>query len=140
GAGGEGPLAVAGIMGGASSEVSDGTTTVALEAAYWEPLAIRRGAKAMGMHTEASHRFERGADPEGPPTATARLAHLLQKIEAGSTRPGLVDRVAAPKPRRSITPRRSRVRGVLGIDVPRERTAAILTGLGVRRAPADRRP
>jgi len=129
-AGGEGPLALAGIMGGASSEVSEETTTVALEAAYWEPLAIRRAAKAMGMHTEASHRFERGSDPEGPPAATARIAHLLQKIEAGRTRPGLVDRVAAPKPRRAVSLRPARVRAVLGIDVPRDRTQAILGGLG----------
>ena len=82
-----GPLALAGIMGGASSEVSDDTRTVALEAAYWDPLAIRRAAKALGMHTEASHRFERGADPEGPPLATARIAHLLQKIGAGPCGP-----------------------------------------------------
>jgi phenylalanyl-tRNA synthetase beta chain len=129
-AGQDGPLALAGIMGGASSEVSDETRTVALEAAYWEPLAIRRGAKAMGMHTEASHRFERGSDPECPPAATARLAHLLQKIEAGSPRPGLVDRIAVAKPRRSTRLRPSRLRGVLGIDVPRARAEAILRGLG----------
>jgi phenylalanyl-tRNA synthetase beta chain len=129
-AGLEGPLALAGIMGGASSEVKDETRIVALEAAYWEPLAIRRGAKALGMHTEASHRFERGSDPECPPVATARLAHLLQKIEAGSARPGLIDRIAAPRPRRSTYLRPARLRGVLGIDVPRARTEAILKGLG----------
>ena len=64
-AGVSGPLALAGVMGGATSEVSEETRTVALEAAYWEPLAIRRAARSLGMHTEASHRFERGADPEG---------------------------------------------------------------------------
>jgi phenylalanyl-tRNA synthetase beta chain len=129
-AGGDGPLALAGIMGGASSEVSDETRTVALEAAYWEPLAIRRAARSLGMHTEASHRFERGADPEGTVVATARIAHLLEKIGAGTTRPGLLDRVAAPKPRRTVSLRPSRVRAVLGIDVPAEKTRAILTGLG----------
>src|SRR4029450_1564245 len=91
------PLALAGIMGGASSEVSDGTRTVALEAAYWHPLTIRRSAKALGMHTEASHRFERGADAEGQPLALARIAHLLAKIGGGSARPGLVDQVAKPR-------------------------------------------
>jgi phenylalanyl-tRNA synthetase beta chain len=129
-AGSEGPLALAGIMGGASSEVSEGTRRIALEAAYWEPLAIRRAAKALGMHTEASHRFERGADPEGPVAATARIAHLLQKIGAGGVRPGLIDCVAAATPRRRARLRPERLRVLLGVDVPQERSAAILQGLG----------
>src|SRR5262245_5333657 len=129
-AGVDGPLALAGIMGGASSEVSEDTRTVALEAAFWEPLAIRRASRWLGMHTEASHRFERGADPEGTTVATARIAHLLEKIGSGTTRPGLVDRVAAPRPRRSVTLRPSRVRAVLGVHVPAERSKAILGGLG----------
>ena len=123
-------LALAGVMGGASSEVRDSTRTVALEAAYWEPLAIRRAAKALGMHTEASHRFERGADPEGTVVALNRIAHLLEKIGAGSTRPGVVDRVAAPRPRRALSLRPSRLLVVLGAQVSRPRTEAILTGLG----------
>src|SRR2546425_12569382 len=98
-AGAEGALALAGIMGGASSEVSDETRTVALEAAWWDPLSIRRASKALGMRTEASHRFERGADPEAPPDATARIAHLLAKIAAGTARPGLIDRPPAPRAR-----------------------------------------
>jgi phenylalanyl-tRNA synthetase beta chain len=129
-AGPQAALALAGIMGGASSEVSDGTSAVALEAAYWEPLVIRRGAKGLGMRTEASHRFERGADPEAPPRATARLAHLLQKIGAGTTRPGLIDRVAAPRPRRSFVFRPARVESLLGTSVPEARWRGILSGLG----------
>jgi len=129
-AGPERALALAGIMGGASSEVSDETRAVALEAAYWEPLVIRRAARALGMHTEASHRFERGADPEGPITATARIAHLLEKIGAGTTRPGLIDRIAAPVPRRSVSLRGARVDAVLGTVVPTPRCEAILRGLG----------
>jgi phenylalanyl-tRNA synthetase beta chain len=129
-AGVDGPLALAGIMGGAASEVSDDTRAVALEAAFWEPLAIRRAARSLGMHTEASHRFERGADPEGTRAATARIAHLLEKIGGGTTRPGLIDRVAAPRPPRSVILRPARVRAVLGIDVATERAKAILTGLG----------
>jgi phenylalanyl-tRNA synthetase beta chain len=136
-AGVDGPLALAGIMGGATSEVSDETRTVALEAAYWEPLAVRRAARSLGMHTEASHRFERGADPEGTVVATARIAHLLEKIDAGSTRPGLIDRVASPRPRRTVRLRSSRVRAVLGVDVPGERSQAILKGLGFGVAAGD---
>ena len=131
-AGPELPLALAGIMGGAASEVTDATRSVALEAAYWDPLSVRRAAKALGMHTEASHRFERDADPEAPPLALARLGHLLQRLGAGSVRPGVVDRVARPCRRGSAVLRRSRLVSVLGVDVPAERAHAILGGLGFK--------
>ncbi|HEY2944403.1 MAG TPA: phenylalanine--tRNA ligase subunit beta, partial [Vicinamibacteria bacterium] len=129
-AGTEGALALAGIMGGASSEVSEETRTVALEAAWWDPLSIRRASKALGMHTEASHRFERGADPEAPPDATARIAHLLAKIGAGSARPGLIDRRPVPRARRTTTFRLARASAVLGTPVAEDRARQILTGLG----------
>jgi len=129
-AGTEGALALAGIMGGASSEVSDETRTVALEAAWWDPLSIRRASKALGMHTEASHRFERGADPEAPPDATARIAHLLGKIGAGTARPGLIDRRPVPRARRTTTFRLGRASAVLGTAVAEDRARQILTGLG----------
>jgi phenylalanyl-tRNA synthetase beta chain len=129
-AGGQGPLALAGVMGGAASEVSDLTRTIALEAASWNPLAVRRTARALGMHTEASHRFERGADPEGTVTATGRIAHLLARVGAGTPRPGLLDVVAAPRVPRTLVLRRSRVSGLLGVDVPEEQAQAILCGLG----------
>lgn len=136
-AGPEMALALAGVMGGATSEVSEDTKVVALEAAYWEPRAIRRTAKALGIRTEASHRFERGADPEATTVAIARIAHLLEKIGAGSTRPGLVDRRAAALPRRSITLRPSRIALVLGVEVPKAKTEAILGGLGFGVRPAE---
>ena len=129
-AGPEAPLALAGIMGGATSEVSDSTRAVALEAAYWDPLSTRRAAKALGMHTEASHRFERGADPEGPVTATARIAHLLQKTGAGSTRPGLVDQRPAPLARRILALRVPQLRRVLGAEIAPAEARRILAGLG----------
>lgn len=123
-------LALAGVMGGAASEVGEATEAVALEAAYWDPLTIRRTAKGLGMHTEASHRFERGADPEAPALATARIAHLLSKIGAGSARPGLIEALGDVRARRSVILRPARVDQVLGTSVPRERSRAILTGLG----------
>jgi phenylalanyl-tRNA synthetase beta chain len=101
-----------------------------LEAAYWEPLAIRRAAKALGMHTEASHRFERGADPEGPPEALDRIAHLLAKIGAGTARPGLLDRYVSPRSRRRATLRPARAAAILGLKVPEAEAARILKGLG----------
>ena len=129
------PLGLAGIMGGASSEVSDGTRVVALEAAYWHPLTIRRSAKALGMHTEASHRFERGADPEGQPVALDRIAHLLAKIGAGSARPGIVDQVAKPRRVVRVPLRPARASALLGVDMHDERQRLILRGLGFVLAP-----
>jgi phenylalanyl-tRNA synthetase beta chain len=135
-AGEEGPLALAGIMGGASSEVSGTTRTVALEAAYWDPLSIRRGAKSLGMHTEASHRFERGADPEAPPLATARIAHLLAKTGAGKARRGLIDRYVRPIARRNAILRMEKTTGLLGAPIDTAQAAAILGGLGFDVAPS----
>jgi phenylalanyl-tRNA synthetase beta chain len=129
-AGVQAPLALAGVMGGATSEVSSETSVVALEAAYWDPRAIRRTAKALGMHTEASHRFERGADPEAPAAATARIAHLLEKIGAGSARPGLIEALGKRGERRVLTLRLPRIEQVLGVAVPPERVTAMLQALG----------
>jgi phenylalanyl-tRNA synthetase beta chain len=123
-------LGLAGIMGGASSEVSEATRTVALEAAYWDAPSIRRAAKALGMHTEASHRFERGADPEAPPIGLARIAHLLGKIHAGTARPGFIDRHVAPRPRTRVGLRPARITAVLGAPVAVSESRRILTGLG----------
>jgi phenylalanyl-tRNA synthetase beta chain len=134
-AGAEGPLALAGVMGGASSEVSGDTRSVALEAAYWEPLAIRRAARALGMHTEASHRFERGADPEGAPPVTARVAHLLHRIGAGTTRAGLIDRYPGRRPARTVGYRPARADALLGTAVPPGASQRILGGLGFTAAP-----
>ena len=129
-AGPQAPLALAGIMGGASSEVSDSTRTIALEAAYWDPLSVRRAAKGLGMHTEASHRFERGADPEGAATATARIAHLLQKTGSGSSRPGLIDVRPVSAARKILALRVPQLRRVLGVEVPATEARGILQGLG----------
>jgi len=130
GAGGEPALAIAGIMGGASSEISDATKVVALEAAWWEPLAVRRGARALGMHTEASHRFERGADIAAGPAALARLAHLAARIGAGTVRPGLVERTGGEHPARTVRHRAARVNALLGAEVPRLQQVRTLESLG----------
>jgi len=130
GRGGLPALALAGVMGGASSEIGESTRVVALEAAWWDPLAVRRGARALGMHTEASHRFERGADVAAGPPALARLAHLAAKIGAGSVRPGLVERVGAQRKARALVLRPRRVDALLGVEVPPARQTEILAALG----------
>ena len=119
-------------MGGASSEVSASTRRVVLEAAYWVPIAIRRGSKSLGMHTEASHRFERGADPEAPPIALDRIVHLMERIGAGTARQGIVDVVAAKREPLQLALRYAQVERVLGMAVERERCDGILQGLGFR--------
>ncbi len=129
GKGGEPALALAGIMGGASSEIQETTKVVALEAAWWEPLAIRRAARALGMHTEASHRFERGADVAAGPGALDRLAHLAVRIGAGRVRPGLIERKGDERPGRTLRLRPHRVGALLGVEVPwlhQERTLEAL--------------
>lgn len=136
-AGAQGALSLAGIMGGASSEVTEATRVVALEAAWWEPLAIRRAARALGMHTDASHRFERHADFDGPLVATARLAHLLARIGAGSARPGLIEVLPVARAKRLVRLPVGRVDALLGAQVAPERADAILTGLGFTSAARD---
>ena len=138
-AGEEGPLALAGVMGGARSEVSESTRTVALEAAYWDPLSIRRSAKSLGMHTEASHRFERGADPEAPPPATARIAHLLAKTGAGKARRGLIDRYPRPIPARKAVLRIERASRLLGAEITASQATSFLEGLGLGVTPSGAR-
>ena len=87
----ENPVALAGVMGGFDSEITDQTVDVLLESAYFDPPSIRKTSKALGMHTEASHRFERGADPEGVIPALNRAAQLIAEIAGGEICSGIVD-------------------------------------------------
>jgi phenylalanyl-tRNA synthetase beta chain len=130
GKGGEPALALAGIMGGASSEIQEDTRTVALEAAWWDPLSTRRAARALGMHTEASHRFERGADVAAGRPSLDRLAHLAEKIGAGSARPGVIEVRGRERPARSIRLRSARVDALVGAPVPWAQQQRTLEALG----------
>ena len=89
-------LALAGVMGGADSEIGFASTDVLLESAWFDPISIRRTAKALGMHTEASHRFERGADVNAAVVAIDRTAVLIQQLAGGEILSGVVD--AYPRP------------------------------------------
>lgn len=126
----EGALGLAGVMGGQSSEVSERTRVVALEAACWEPLAIRRAARRLGLRSEASHRFERGCDFDGGAVANARIAHLLTSLGLGTVRPGLIDVIARRRDRAEIPLRAARVPALLGADVPAAEVERLLRGLG----------
>ena len=126
----ERPQALAGIMGGADSEVSDATRVIALESAWFEPTGIRRASRRLGLSTEASYRFERGADIEAAPLALARALHLLEKTGAGRALGGWVDvypRVPAP---RTVLLALDRIERTLGAPVSDGEARGILERLG----------
>ncbi len=122
--------AIAGVMGGADSEVGPSTTAVILESAYFAPLSVRRTSRALGLKTEASMRFERGADPSAQAVAMARACGLLEDIGAGRARGTLVDRHPAPARPTTIRLRRARMAAFLGLSVPDDDVARIFASLG----------
>ena len=123
--------AVAGVMGGASSEVSAATTTVVFESAYFQPASVRRTSKRLGVKTEASSRFERGADIGGQVTAIQRAIALMQQIGAGQPVRSIVDCYPRPREAQRLHLRRERLARVLGASVPDTETVRILRGLGL---------
>lgn len=127
---GERPVALAGVMGGEDSEITSSTQAVLLESAWFDPLSIRRTAKAQGMHTEASHRFERGADIEMAPVALNRAAALIKELAGGEILRGLIDVYPQPKRREKLNLRRTEIRRVLGADIPWEDVERTLRLLG----------
>ncbi len=122
-------VALAGVMGGEESEISSATTDVLLESAWFLPASIRRTAKSFGMRTEASYRFERGADIEMARRAVDRTAELIRELAGGEILRGVVD--VYPRPYKGkVLPLRSRqVARILGADVPAKETQRILTAL-----------
>ena len=128
----EGPVAVGGIMGGADSEVGEETSEVLLEAAYFAPERILRTARRLGLRTEASVRFERGADPEAVPAAAARAAQLFAEVCGGAVAPGAIDAYPRPIKRRPIRLRVARTNGLLGVTFAAKDMATSLEALGCR--------
>ncbi|HYE59128.1 MAG TPA: phenylalanine--tRNA ligase subunit beta, partial [Rhodothermales bacterium] len=124
------PIALAGVMGGANSEVTKATTTVLLESAYFDPSTVRRASKALGLSTDASYRFERGVDPEGQLVAAARAAALIVEVAGGRIVPGAVDAVVKAMPRRQVSLRLSRLAALLGTEIPDADVRRILRALG----------
>lgn len=111
------PVAVAGVMGGANSEVGPGTSRVLIESAHFDPRSIRRTAKALGMATEASRRFERGIDPEGCVLAADRAAQLVRELAGGQVALGCIDAYPGRRGRRAISLRVAKVNQLLGTDL-----------------------
>jgi phenylalanyl-tRNA synthetase beta chain len=127
------PLAVAGVMGGFDSRVTDATRNVFLESAHFVPAAIMGRARKLGLHTDASHRFERGVDPELPRRALERATELLLSIAGGKAGPVLVaEHLADLPPPVAVTLRRARLTRVLGVEVADAEVARIFTALGMQ--------
>jgi phenylalanyl-tRNA synthetase beta chain len=124
--------ALAGVMGGGDSEISESTTRVLLEAAWFQPQSVRRTAKRHGLRTEASHRMERGIDPCMLTSAIDRCAAMIAELGGGTVRQGIVD--AHPRRHRPATVRLawSRPSEILGMPVGRAQARAILESLGFR--------
>jgi phenylalanyl-tRNA synthetase beta chain len=122
-------VAIGGIMGGATSEVSDATRDVLLESAYFTRTGILRSARRLDLHTEASHRFERGTDPEGLESAAARCAALIAEWTGGTVLRGLAEAGSTPQ-RRSVSVRPSRVSALLGYEVAPAAAAEVFARLG----------
>ncbi|UGB37276.1 phenylalanine--tRNA ligase subunit beta [Frateuria soli] len=125
-------LAVAGVMGGHASRVTDTTTRIFLESAHFAPAAIMGRARRLGLHTDASHRFERGVDPELPRRALERATELLLSIAGGKAGPVLIAENPADLPRpATVVLRRARLARVLGLAVPDEEVTRIFIALGM---------
>jgi phenylalanyl-tRNA synthetase beta chain len=130
----ERPVAVAGVMGGAETEVTGSTTSILLECAWFAPRRVRRGAAALGLATEASRRFERGVDPEIGSTAAARFLTLLREVSSGRLGPAR-ERSHLPSHARTLRLRTGRCARLLGVGVTAEEAARYLLALefGVER-------
>ncbi|MDQ7820108.1 MAG: phenylalanine--tRNA ligase subunit beta [Armatimonadota bacterium] len=129
-------VGIAGVIGGADTEIRPDTRRVLLEAAAWHPPQIRRTSKRLGVRTESSARFERGVDVGAVAAASARAQRLLQEVAGGRVLPRPLDLYPHPQPGRTVDLAWGQVRRLLGVEIDPDEGAAILTrlGFGVRRA------
>jgi phenylalanyl-tRNA synthetase beta chain len=128
------PVAIAGVMGGAETEISATTQDVLIEAAHFAPASVRRTSRALNLQTEASDRFERGVDYEGQLRAQARAAALITELAGGMATADAIDVYPQPFAPAVVPLRFSRVRELTGLDVPPHDSLRILGALGIRLA------
>ncbi len=127
------PVAVAGVIGGLSSEVGPETSSILLESAYFSPLQVRRTARKLGTGTEASYRFERGSDPDLPPLGLHLASRLIEEIVPGSECSGpVLDEYPRPVRRVGIRLTSDRIRQVTGICIENRKVETILESLGFK--------
>jgi len=126
---GQKAVAVGGVMGGLNSEIEDSTTRVLLESAYFNPISIRRTSKRLGLSTDASHRFERGVDPEGQIAAANRAAKLMVELGGGRLISGLLDEYPNPQSPKSLKLSVKNTNRLLGTQVQRKEIATLLKSI-----------
>jgi phenylalanyl-tRNA synthetase beta chain len=123
-------VGIGGIMGGAETEISFSTKNVLIECAWFEPVAVRRAARFLKLHTEASTRFGRGADPEMAEVASRRAAELILQLAGGELLSGVVDIYPGKRAPKKIRVTRAEILRVMGADVPDKEVEASLSALG----------
>src|SRR5207248_6889557 len=127
----ERPVGVAGVMGGADTEIHPSTRNLLIEAAQFDALSIRKTARALGLHSPSSYRFERPLDPEGTEWANRRCAELILEVAGGRLDPGVIDVGRRPPVQTPITLRYNQIERILGITLDRATVARILEALGL---------
>ncbi|HEX7603048.1 MAG TPA: phenylalanine--tRNA ligase subunit beta, partial [Polyangiaceae bacterium] len=130
-----GPIALAGVMGGASTEISAETKSILLECAYFDPRSVRRTARRHGLHSESSHRFERGVDHGDTRAALQQATAMTCRLTRGTAAPDVVFAVGRVLPAVEVRLRGSRLSGLLGVHVPLAEASAILGRLGFAKQP-----
>lgn len=134
---GQGAVALAGVMGGENSEVVAETVDILLESAYFNPLAIRRTSKRLSLRSEASHRFERGADIAMVPVALDKAAALIVQVAGGVVCKGMIDEFPRPLAERKVTLAVQRVNEILGLKLGMDDIQAHLLSIGLEVQPVE---
>jgi phenylalanyl-tRNA synthetase beta chain len=125
------PVAIAGVMGGASTEVTTTTTDILIESAQFDPQTIRVTARALALHSDSSYRFERGLDPQGVDWASRRCCELILELCGGELCEGVIDCGATPVANAPVRLRYAQLERLIGISYPDEAVQGILTALGM---------
>lgn len=127
----ERPVGLAGVMGGLDTEIHRATRQVLIESAQFDTMSVRKTARALGLFSPSSHRFERPLDPHRTEWASRRCAELIVELAGGTLHPGVIDVGASPPERPVIVLRLAQIPRVLGIEIPTDRVRAILQALGL---------
>jgi phenylalanyl-tRNA synthetase beta chain len=123
-------LAIAGVMGGAASEVRESTTDLVIESAVFAPLSVRRTARTLKLHSPSSYRFERKVDPAGVDWASQRVCELITDLAGGNVADGVIQTAVEAADRKPVVLRQSQLERILGIQIDAAEVARILTALG----------
>lgn len=129
---GDAAVALAGVMGGLDTEVRSETRSILLESANFDPMTIRKTAKRLALHSEASHRFERGVDPAGTLLALARAVHLLGRCAGGVAAKGVADRYPSKARAAALSLREERIESLLGIAMDGKEAVRLFSALGLK--------